>query len=237
MLSFIIPAYNEEAVLGPTINAIHDAAKACAVEYEVIVADDASTDRTAEIAAQHGARIVSVSKRQIAATRNAGAQAAQGDVFIFVDADTLVLPQTVNAALEAINNGAIGGGAQVGFDEGVPWMARFITSVCMQIFRMLRLAPGCFLYCTRTAFEAAGGFDERFFASEEVWMSKALKQQGKFVMLREPVITSGRKVRDHGTVGIFWKLIVLTLRGPRNLQKREGLELWYDGRREAQDSR
>jgi glycosyltransferase involved in cell wall biosynthesis len=237
MLSFIIPAYNEEAVLGRTISAIHAAARECGAEYEIIVADDASTDRTAEVAAGHDARVIRVSKRQIAATRNAGAQAARGSAFIFVDADTLVSPQAVNAALNAIDGGAVGGGAQVKFDGEVSFFARVLTRVCMEVCFLLRLAPGCFVYCTRNAFESADGFDERFFASEEVWFSKALKQQGKFKMLRQPVITSGRKVRDHGTAGMFWKLIVLTLRGPRNLQKREGLELWYDGRRETRDSR
>jgi glycosyltransferase involved in cell wall biosynthesis len=237
MLSFIIPAYNEEAVIARTVQAVHEAARAAGGDYEIIVVDDASTDRTAELAAQHGARVVSVNKRQIAATRNAGARAAKGDVFFFIDADTLVPGATITAALDALKNGAVAGGAQVRFDGKVSFLTRALLRVFMEAFSVLRLAPGCFMYCTRQAFDGAGGFDERFFASEEVWFSKALKLQGKFVMVRQPVITSGRKIRDHGTPRLLLKMAMFALRGPGRLQKREGLDLWYDGRRETVDER
>ena len=95
MISFIVPAYNEEAVLGGTLDHIHAAARTLDEPYEIVVADDASTDRTAEIAREHGAQVVSVHNRQIAATRNAGARAAQGEYLIFVDADTPVTPSLV----------------------------------------------------------------------------------------------------------------------------------------------
>ena len=83
LISFVIPAWNEESVLGPTLEAVRVATRHLAAPSEVIVADDGSTDRTAEIARQHGAQVVTVHHRQISATRNAGAQAAQGDLLIF----------------------------------------------------------------------------------------------------------------------------------------------------------
>ena len=109
LISFVIPAWNEESVLGPTLEAVNVAARHLVEPSEVIVADDSSTDRTAEIARQHGARVVTVQHRQISATRNAGARAAQGDLLIFIDADTLVTPEAVRAAVEAVRSGAIGG--------------------------------------------------------------------------------------------------------------------------------
>jgi glycosyltransferase involved in cell wall biosynthesis len=90
MISFIIPAYNEELLLGRTLKALHNAARALGEPFEIVVADDASTDRTAVVARQHGARVVSVSYRQIAATRNAGIRAANGELFVFVDAEVTV---------------------------------------------------------------------------------------------------------------------------------------------------
>ena len=84
LISFVIPAWNEESVLGPTLAAVSVATRHLAEASEVIVADDSSTDRTAEIARQHGARVVTVQHRQISATRNAGARAAQGDLLIFI---------------------------------------------------------------------------------------------------------------------------------------------------------
>ena len=113
MISFVVPAYNEEELLGATLDAIHTAAVATGQDYEIVVADDASSDRTAEVARAHEARVVSASHRQIAATRNAGAREARGDLLIFVDADTIVNPDVVRAAFESVRAGAIGGGAGV----------------------------------------------------------------------------------------------------------------------------
>ena len=68
MLSFIIPAYNEQDLIGHTLSAVHEAARTVGEAYEIIVVDDASADRTAAIAAAQGARVVTVHHRQIAAT-------------------------------------------------------------------------------------------------------------------------------------------------------------------------
>ena len=99
LVSFIIPAYNEERLLGGTVDAIHQAARALGDPFEVIVADDASSDRTAAIAREHGAHLIAVEFRQIAATRNAGARAANGEMLVFVDADTIVTAAAVHAAI------------------------------------------------------------------------------------------------------------------------------------------
>jgi len=98
MISFIVPAYNEERLLGHTLASIHAAAHVLSRPYEIVVVDDASTDSTVAIARQGGARVVSVRLRQIAGTRNAGARAARGSILIFVDADTLVPGRTLAAA-------------------------------------------------------------------------------------------------------------------------------------------
>src|SRR5438045_3652933 len=90
VISFIIPAHNEEALIGRTLAAIHDAAKELDEPYEIVVSNDASSDRTGEIALAHGARVVDIERRQIAAARNAGARSAAGELYFFVDADTMV---------------------------------------------------------------------------------------------------------------------------------------------------
>src|SRR5689334_19794265 len=111
MISFIVPAHNEEVCLAHTLPAIHESARVAGQPYEVIVVDDASTDATAEIARENNARVVSVKHRQIAATRNAGARAARGERLFFVDADTIINPQVVASALGRMDKGAVGGGA------------------------------------------------------------------------------------------------------------------------------
>jgi glycosyltransferase involved in cell wall biosynthesis len=115
MISFVVPAYNEEAVIANTLNAIHCSARAVNEPYEIVVADDASTDRTAEIALSLGACVERVKYRQIAGTRNGGARASVGEFIFFVDADTLINPRTLRSALTSMKKGAAGGGATTWF--------------------------------------------------------------------------------------------------------------------------
>jgi glycosyltransferase involved in cell wall biosynthesis len=232
MISFIVPAYNEERLLGATLDALHAAGRAVGEPYEVVVVDDASTDRTAIIARRHGAVLVSVAHRQIAATRNSGARKATGDWFIFVDADTIVTEAVVRSAVEALRGGAAGGGAAVEFDGAVPLYARLLMPVLVWSFRTAGLAAGCFLFCTRNAFIAVGGFDEAFYGAEELVMSQALKRHGKFVVLRQAVTTSGRKLRTHSVREMLAVLARLALRGPGAVKQRQGMDLWYAERRE-----
>jgi glycosyltransferase involved in cell wall biosynthesis len=231
VLSFIIPAYNEERLIGRTLRAVNAAAAATGTAYEVIVADDASSDRTAAVAMEHGARVIRVHHRQIAATRNAGARAARGDRFIFVDADTVVSEAAVRAAVRAMQRGAVGGGCAVRFDGCVPAYARIMLPLLVLLFQVVRLAAGCFLFCTREAFDAVGGFDEKLYGSEEITMSKALKRQGRFVVLREAVTTSGRKVRAYSGWEMLGFLGRLAIRGPNVVHRREALHMWYGPRR------
>jgi len=78
VISFVVPAYNEERLLGRTLAALHAAGRELARTYELVVVDDASTDQTAAIADAAGARVVRGAWRQIARVRNAGARASTG---------------------------------------------------------------------------------------------------------------------------------------------------------------
>jgi glycosyltransferase involved in cell wall biosynthesis len=232
MLSFIIPAYNEELLIGRTLQSIHEAARPLGVSYEIIVADDASTDRTSEIAESNGARIVSVSNRQIAATRNAGARAAIGDQFIFVDADTIVSEGAVRGAHEAMANGAAGGGCALRFDGWIPWHLRMMLPIMMFLARTIGVASGSYIFCTRDVFERTDGFDESLYVSEEISMSRAIRRCGKFVFIRDhPVTTSGRKLRAHSAREIYGLTLRIALGGRKFLTKRDNLEIWYNQRR------
>ena len=227
MLSFVIPAYNEEKYLPATLCALFASAEAVGEPFEVLVVDDASTDHTAEVAREGGARVVSVNNRQIAATRNAGARAAKGDVLFFVDADTLANPAVIRAALRSLRNGAVGGGCLFRYDEPVPLWARAVYPLAVLACRMVALTGGCFLFCTRTAFTTIGGFSEEMFAAEEMEFAKALKRIGRFVVPRPVVVTSARKISQLTARRIVKLLAHAARKGAR---KREGLELWYGDR-------
>jgi glycosyltransferase involved in cell wall biosynthesis len=234
MLSFIVPAFNEELELPATLSAIHAAAAANREPYEIIVVDDASTDATAQIAQSAGAVVVPVHHRQIAAVRNAGARVARGDVLFFVDADTRISSAHVAGARAALAAGCAGGGARVTTDGSVPlWGRVFVHVFSAFYFTVAKLGAGAFLFTTRENFEAAGGFDQHLFAGEEIYFSKALKKLGRFTLLDQPVVTSGRKLRMHSARYILSRSVLIVLRGKRGVRSRDNLDLWYDGRREA----
>jgi cellulose synthase/poly-beta-1,6-N-acetylglucosamine synthase-like glycosyltransferase len=225
MISFVIPAHNEAELIGRTLLAVHESARSAGEPYEVIVADDSSIDGTGVIAREHGARVVAVKFRQIAATRNAGARAAIGDLLFFVDADPIVTRRAVRAALRTLRGGAVGGGSAVRFDGPVPLYATILERVVLPVLLpLLKMAPGCFLFCTRRAYLSAGGFDEKLSWSEEVAFGEQLKRRGQFVILREFVITSGRKLRAHSVLGMLRVAVRLAL------GQRAGLDYWYGPR-------
>ena len=233
MISFVVPAYNEERYIRPTLEAIHVSARALGEAYEIVVADDASTDATGAVARDMGARVVRIEHRQISATRNAGARAARGDVLVFVDADTRVSPSLLQEAAQALHGGAVGGGAPVRIEPAPRWVGLFMRLCFVPFyFRLARWAAGCFLFCTRAAFEAAGGFDERYYASEEIGLSKALKREGRFVILRGFVASSARKLEGRTPLDIVVMLVRLAAGGRAGLMRRTGATaFWYPERR------
>jgi glycosyltransferase involved in cell wall biosynthesis len=231
VISIVIPAYNEELLLGAAIVALRDAGGALQEPFEIIVADDGSTDRTAEVARAHGAIVVSATRRHIGATRNAGARAASGDLLVFVDADTIVPRDVLLAAVAAMREGhAVGGGAAARFDSNDPWWGPPILVFVSWLMRVCGWAAGCFFFVRRDAFERVGGFDERYFASEEIHLSGALKKQGRFVILRQQVITSARKGRLFSLGRVTAQFARMLL--PGTPKRRDRLDMWYGGDRE-----
>lgn len=232
MISFIVPAHNEEHELAAALQAIVDAAATVAQPYELIVVDDDSTDSTAEIARGFKARVKSVRLRQIAAVRNAGARVARGDTFFFVDADTHINAAALAAALRALDGGYVGGSARLKLDAKVSlWATVFIFVFCA-IYFALNLGVGAFIFTRREHFEAIGGFDETYFAGEEMYLTLALRKMGRFIVLKESVTTSARKVRMHSAGYLYRQWVTMLFGGKRVLRERKNLAIWYDGKRE-----
>jgi glycosyltransferase involved in cell wall biosynthesis len=233
MISFIVPAHNEEAWVGRCVSAIRSGLESLAEPHEIMVVDDASSDATASIARQQGAQVIRVEHRQIAATRNAGARQSHGDILFFVDADTLVNAPAIQSALRSVRAGAVGGGCVPRFEGWLPWWGRLAEPLIEPAVRLARFLPsGAFLFCTRGAFQTAGGFNENYYATEDAIFVAALKRQGKFVILPETVVTSGRKFREHSFLSLAVLFTRLVLRGSHGLRSRRGLEYWYEPERE-----
>jgi hypothetical protein len=178
--------------------------------------------------------VVQVEHRHIAATRNAGGRVATGDTIFFVDGDTRVTTAVVRAARLALDRGAAGGGALFRFDRPVPFYAVVAEKLACLFCLVAQMSGGCILFCTRTTFERLGGFNTELYAGEELDFAYRVKKLGRFRVVPHAVITSGRKIRMYSgweILGILWRL---AWKGPRALQDRRGLELWYQRREESQ---
>jgi glycosyltransferase involved in cell wall biosynthesis len=226
-ISFVIPAWNEEKLIGKTIEAIRYSAMK--YDFEIIVADDASIDCTPEIARELGAKVVSCNNRQIGLTRNDGASVATGDVFVFVDADTIVYETVIDETVDAVENGFVSGGSFPRFDGKIPLLAIVLAKALELLFKVGRVSAGAYIFCTRSCFEKSGGFNPKFYAAEEVHFTKSLHKYGKFKTQKNHVLTSGRKFRSHSAFEILSTLFLVSIPGIRNIKKRKNL--WYGPRK------
>jgi glycosyltransferase involved in cell wall biosynthesis len=229
-ISVIVPAFNEEKLLGATLACIREATQG--MEVELVVCDNNSTDRTAEIARQAGARVVFEPLNQISRARNAGAAAASGDWLVFVDADSYPDAALFADVAAAIVSGRyVGGGATMRFDEA-DWLGRSAVVVWNATSRIMRWAAGSFVFCKAEAFRAIGGFSTELYASEEIDFSRRLKRLGRLTILhRHPLRTSGRKVWLYSNREALRLLLRIALSGGRALRSRDACFPWYDGRR------
>ena len=177
-ISVIIPAYNEAELLPRLLDSVDTARAAYGGTVEVIVADNSSTDATAEIARQRGCRVVQVEKRSIAAARNGGAAVARGEIVAFTDADGRIHPRTFLALDAAVASGRIVAGATGGrFERWSPGLAATFV-----LFAPLALMTGFdvgVVYTRRADFEAIGGYDESLLYAEDVAFLLALRRHGK----------------------------------------------------------
>jgi glycosyltransferase involved in cell wall biosynthesis len=179
--SVVIPARNEEAYLPRLLDTV-EAARAMyagdASAIEVIVADNVSTDRTAELARAKGARVVSVEKRVIGAVRNGGAREARGEVLVFVDADMRMHPDTFNAIDRALATGRFVGGATGVRLERMSLGLALTYAALMPMIWITRMDTGP-TFCLKADFESVGGYDESLLVAEDVTLLIALARLGR----------------------------------------------------------
>lgn len=238
-LSVVIPAFNESKHITACVQSVQSALKEVAggVESEIIVTDNASTDDTAERARDAGARVVFEPFQQIARSRNAGAAVATGDWLLFVDADSVLHPESLREMLERIEKGGVvGGGCLIALDSP-PLIARVALMMWSFVSVVMRWAAGSFVFCRADAFFDVGGFSEELFAGEELALSRSLKSWAKkrglvFVILRRQAhVSSARKFHLYSLREICSLILRTAIRPRKTLRSREGLDMFYDARR------
>ncbi|MBY0475814.1 MAG: glycosyltransferase [Nitrosomonas sp.] len=239
-LSIIIPAFNEERLILDCLNSIQESIKANrepGFTYEIIVVDNNSTDKTAQLATQAGAMVVFEPINQIGRARNTGAVAATGDWLLFVDADSLLNSGMVGDILQMIESKKYVGCGSVMHMPNLPWWGNAAMQLWTALSITFRWASGALVVCRTDAFRDVGGFNQELFAADEIDLSQLLKKWGrqsglKFTILtRHPLVTSPRKVQLYTGREIAMQFFSVLFSPRKALQNKEKLPIWYDGRR------
>jgi glycosyltransferase involved in cell wall biosynthesis len=239
-ISVVVPAFNEERLLPESLRSIHAATEAFdrrGWTSELIVCDNNSTDRTAAIAREAGARVVFEPVNQISRARNAGAAKAGGDWIFFLDADSQPTAELFSQAADAIGAGrCLAGGSTVAY-ANPPRGAALVVGMWNVLSRITRWAAGSFMFCEAAAFRETGGFSEKLYASEEIDFFRRLKRVVRrdrrtiVILHRHPLLTSDRKVRLYSWRELSWFALKTIVSRGKTLRSRQDCFAWYDGKR------
>jgi glycosyltransferase involved in cell wall biosynthesis len=236
-LSVIIPAWNEEKVIGRAIDSLKRAAAVYEQERggtaEIIVVDNNSTDRTAQVARDHGVTVVSEPVNIISKARNTGAKAARGRHLAFCDADNEVTENLLVLIHDHLEDPKIVGGGT--------WIEPARRNLKISFFYFVwgvyvtfsRVGVGM-MHCRKADFDTLGGFDETIYAGEDVQLAYDLRKLGrsrgqKFNLIQQGwIITSTRKIDQTPLWEMITKLIGFGFGLQKKIRSKEYCEHWYE---------
>jgi len=213
MLSVVIPAYNEEEIIGQCLFSLTK--QETDGEFEVIVVDNASTDKTAEVA-QHYAnklnlRVIREGRKGRGTARATGFSTAKGDIILSTDADTILPPHWIEELSKPlrVENDIVGVTSPCIFIGSSRWK-RKVLSFQWLLMRSYRFFWGYFwlngfsFAIRKEAYERVGGFREGIDSQEDTDLSKRVIKIGKIRFLPgAAVVTSARRFRKNIFKGLW----------------------------------
>jgi glycosyltransferase involved in cell wall biosynthesis len=196
-VSVIIPTLNEEKYIEPTLLSIRN--QDYKGKYEIIVVDSGSNDKTVEIAKRYADKIIVIEKKGVSAGRNAGAMVAGGEILLFVDADTILLPNVISEAVERLKKKDV-------VAVSIPFIGDDVTKNIFYILGCstnylfskinLCITSAVCLACKKDAFWKVGGFNENLYVTEDVDLGLRLKKVGKIEIVKSTLaVTSARRLK------------------------------------------
>lgn len=196
-VSIVIPAYNEEAIIAASLLSLrnHDTD-----DYELIVVDNASTDKTAKIAEEYADKVVYEERKGVAYARQRGFQEASGSIIASTDADTITEKNWVDEIRRTFMDGIVGAYGPVYLFDGTPLdkrlakygFASFLMINCMLGFPHF---SGQNFAVRRKDFHAIRGFNITLKSAEDVDLSLRLKKIGKIHFNQKMIVyTSARRL-------------------------------------------
>ena len=201
LISVIVPTLNEEKYIEACLKSVKNQDYP---RYEIIVSDSMSKDRTREISKKY-ARVI-IANRGVSAGRNAGAKVAKGEILVFLDADTLLLPNTLTELANAFDNKHIVGATCPIFPShytlrNIVLYLSFNNFMYSTIKLNKPQVPGICCAYRKSAFRKVGGFDENIKTLEDFDLSLRIAKLGKVKFVESTaVITSHRRFEKWGSI-------------------------------------
>jgi glycosyltransferase involved in cell wall biosynthesis len=228
-LSFVVPAYNEEAYLPMCLRSIVAQTQGLGDTVEIIVVNNASTDRTREVAlAIPGVRVVDEPRKGLTFARQAGFLASSGDLIANVDSDAKLPPGWIAQVLDAFakNPRLVGLSGPLVYYDLIPlqrvgvrmfyWLAKTLYALNRYVLRKGSMVQGGNFILRRDALEKIGGFNTAIaFYGEDTDIARRMYPMGDVdFSLKLNMFTSGRRLRHEGvarmgaryTLNYFWTM-------------------------------
>jgi len=213
MLSVIVIAYNEKEYIAQCLEALTQ--QDTNEKFEVIVVDNASTDRTAEIAQSFSdrlnLRVIKEAKKGRGAARAAGFTAAEGEIILSTDADCIAPQSWIQKLVSALrmSENIVGVTSPLEINDCSP-IRNWILNRQPLLMWFHRLVWGYFWlngfsFAIRSStYETAGGFNPDFNAQEDTELSRRVRKLGRIQLLRSPrMIASGRRFQCSIICGLW----------------------------------
>ncbi len=209
MISIIIPAFNEEQYLPKLLECLKNQTYK---DYEIIVVDANSKDKTREIANKYGCRIVK-SGALPGIGRNKGAKIAKGNILLFLDADTLINSSFLKNSIEEFEKNNLDAASV----KIIPQSNKLIDKVFLGIFNawvtstqyFYPHAIGACIFCKKWLHGKINGFDEKIAVAEDMDYVKRCSTSGKFRILKNAKLYfSMRRYEHYGHFNVAMKIIL-----------------------------
>ncbi|MBI4701550.1 MAG: glycosyltransferase [Deltaproteobacteria bacterium] len=235
-ISLIIPARNEERLLGGCLQSVREAAERAAVEVETVVVLNRCTDGTEQIARAAGALVVCDDTKCLAHIRNTGAKASSGEILVTIDADSRMSPNLLAEIAKALRDERVVGGSVRIMLERLSLGLVLTLLLLLPILLVMRISGGSF-WVRRETYFALGGFDERLRSFEDVDFALRLRRHARSrgkrarILLRGHIVTSCRKFDRFGDWYLLRRPSVALALVRHCADPRLEDELWYDAGR------
>lgn len=230
MISFIIPAKNEQTHLPKAINSIKSSAKKLNLNFEIVVCDNNSSDKTAEVAKKLGAKVAFLQEPNIPKAKNSAVKLSKGEILVFIDADTILRQDLLKSGLEALKDTQKVAVSCLSSFKTYPTLASYGVWSYNLFSYLFRLGVGHFMIVKKTAFAKVGGFSEDVYGYEDIEFFKKLKKAFGFKsikMLPKSIKTSPRKFEQGHDVRTFLLGLIGASLGFKISRNKENQTFWY----------